>query len=276
MDIAEMTFGIEIETCIPAGAIMVGTYTTGVPAQGLPEGWVAKYDGSIRPFPGHVGCEFVSPVLRGPEGLRSVIAAVAAIRAMGGRVNASTGLHIHVGFDRSNAAALTRLVTLTSNFEKAIYASTGTKTRENGTYCRPVSHLGDAQTTMSNGRCDRYRVLNLRNLLTGGKPTVEFRAFAGSLNTDKIVGYIRLCLGLVERACKAKRVTNWTAKAPVESSPVHRNGEGQTALARLFYQLGWTKGRAPVTYGDLQCESAPDIARNKETLMRLAAKYDAQ
>ena len=33
-----------------------------------------------------------------------------------------------------------------------------------------------------------------------------------------------LCLGLVERAHKAKRITNWAAKPVKDSSPIHRNG----------------------------------------------------
>jgi ribosomal protein L21E len=73
----------------------------------------------------------------------------------------------------------------------------------------------------------------------------------------------------------AKRTTDWTAKSPVESSPIHKNGEGQTALNRLFYQLGWTKGRQPHTHGDLSGDGLPTIVRTKRELMRLAEKYDA-
>ena len=43
-------------------------------------------------------------------------------------------------------------------------------------------------------------------------------------------GYVSLCVGLVERAMRAKKTTNWTAKTPTETSPIHRGGEGQTAV----------------------------------------------
>ena len=135
-----------------------------------------------------------------------------------------------------------------------------------------------AATTDRDGSAasDRYHLLNLTNLHRSGKRTVEFRAFAGSLNEVKVVGYIRLCLGLVERALKAKRVTTWTAKEVKDTSPIHRSGEGQTALTRLFYQLGWTKGRTSHVYGDVTTEGAPTHVSIKRQLMKLAKKYDAK
>src|SRR4051812_18406587 len=134
MNASEITFGIEIETTIPAGSIPVGGYSNGLPIVALP-GWTAKHDGSIRRSRGRQGCEFVSPVLKGAEGIRQVNAAVAYIKSIGGRVNASCGVHVHVGFNKSDAVANEKLVTLVANFEKAIYATTGTRSREQGNYC---------------------------------------------------------------------------------------------------------------------------------------------
>ena len=71
-----------------------------------------------------------------------------------------------------------------------------------------------------------------------------------------------------------KKLPKWVAKTPVETSPIHRSGEGQTALTRLFYGLGWTKGREDHTYGDIQPEELPSIEATKKELMRLARKYD--
>ena len=267
-----LTFGIEIETTIPANSLRVGPHGAGYVIPGLP-GWLADRDPSISAGRGREACEFVSPVYRGTEGLLKLIADVNAIKAMGAKVNASCGLHIHVGFDRTDAAATTKLVTLVSNFEKAIYASTGTKSRENGRWCRGLNRYGNATTAAQTAAHHRYHVLNLA---TGNKPTVEFRAFAGSLNVEKITGYVRMCVGMVERALTAKRTTNWTAKPVVATSPIHRSGEGQTALTRLFYQLGWTRGRAKHCYGDLNAPGVPSLRNVKRTLMSLARKYDAQ
>lgn len=268
----EMTFGIEIETSIPENCgIRVGGYHGTEQALGLPRGWLATSDSSIRSDAGYMGCEFVSPVLRGPEGIAQVIAVVAHLRAIGARVNDSTGLHVHVGFPKGDRGAMTRLATLVANFERAIYASTGTRKRERSYYCAPISTLGNASAVINAGT--RYKCLNTA---TGSKPTVEFRAYAGTLNIEKILGHIWMSLGLCERALNAKRATNWSAKAPVETSPIHRSGEGQTALARLFYQLGWVKGRTSRVYGVVMSDAAPALKIIRKRLMSLAKQYDAQ
>jgi len=275
MNANDLTFGIEIETTIPAGRIPVGSYRVGTQVADLPPGWRAKYDGSIAAGRGRQGCEFVSPILQGAAGIRQVIEVVEKLKQLGAKVNASTGVHVHVGWN-GTAKALARLVTLVANFEKAIFASTGTKRRETGDWCRGLQRHGSCDRAAVQSQQNRYHVLNLSNLATGRTQTVEFRAFAGSLNALKLVSYIRLCVGLVERAHKVARATNFTAKKPVATSPIHRNGEGQTELTRLFYQLGWTKGRVSHTHGDLTCDRAPTIKQSKKELMRLAKKYDAQ
>lgn len=269
MNATEISFGIEIETTIPAGVLPVGGYHSGLPVEGLP-GWTAMYDGSIRAGRSRRGCEFVSPVLKGAEGVASILAAVAFIKSIGGAVNASCGLHVHVGFNKADAIATAKLTTLVANFEKAIFASTGTHSRECGNYCRPIQRYGNASDAMRYARGDRYHVCNLAT----SNPTVEFRAFAGTLNESKIIAHVMMAVGLVERSLKAARVTNWTAKPVSPTSPIARKGDGQTALTRLFYQLGWTKGRTDYTYGDVAGAGARIVARTKRTLMKLARKYD--
>jgi hypothetical protein len=226
-----------------------------------------------------MAAEIVSPVLKGADGLRQLKAVCDWLNAVGAKVNRSTGFHVHVGFDRRDKAGLRRLVSLVANFEKALYASTGTHSREQGDYCRPVQTDQSYQQAFKDavaeaGYLERYHVLNLTNLLGRGKPTVEFRVFAGTTNATKALGYVRLCLGIVEKALAMKKLPKWTAKTPVETSPIHRAGEGQTALTRLFYSLGWTKGREDHTFGDIPAEEVPTIEASKKELMRLARKYD--
>lgn len=280
MNASEMTFGIEIETTITRGSLVVGGYTRGQQVPGLPEGWTAKYDASIRVGRrDRVGCEIVSPVLRGADGLHQIIEVCRVMRSRyGAQVNSSTGLHVHVGFDRNNRAVLRRLTALVANFEKAIYASTGTKSREMGRWCGSVQRHGDVDRAIEHAGMQRYHVLNLTNLMGRGHghATVEFRAFAGTLNPDKIIAHVRQCLAIVERAYTAKRITNWAAKQVAESSPIHRRGEGQTALTRFFYQVGWIKGRTSHTHGAIEAEGLPTIQQSKRTLMRLARKYDSR
>lgn len=273
MNVQDITFGVEIETTIPYGALSV---PVGMHGHGtaIPElaGWKADRDPSIRVgVRGHEACEFVSPVFKGSGGLKQLLADLRTIKALGARVNDSCGLHIHVGFDKSNVEDSKKLATLVSNFEKAIFASTGTKKREQGRWCSGLNRHGNVDNAVRASQSNRYHVCNFGTRL----PTVEFRAFGATLNAVKLVGYIRLCVGLVERALSAKKVTGWTAKTPVETSPIHRNGDGQTAINRLYYQLGWTKGRQPHTHGDLTGEGLPTMQRTKKELMRLAQKYDA-
>jgi hypothetical protein len=272
MNATEITYGIEIETTIPRGALDVGSYHGGAAIPGLP-GWTAKSDSSIRAGRGRQGCEFVSPVLKGADGIRQVKAAVAFIKSIDGRVNASCGVHVHVGFNKTDTDASQRLATLVANFEKAIFATTGTRNRENGGFCRPLQRYGNVNDALRVAGGNRYHVCNFAT----NKPTVEFRAFSASLDDKKIVSWIMLSVGVVERALKAARPTNWTAKPVSPTSPIARKGgEGQTALTRLFYQLGWIKGRQSHTFGNVADVAPAELKGLKRKLMELARKYDAQ
>lgn len=271
MNVNEMTFGVEIETTIPRGTLIVGPHGNGADIPALP-GWKADRDPSIRAGAGFEACEFVSPVFKGVEGARQLLADITKIKAMGARVNSSCGIHIHVGADRTDRELMERLTTLIANFETAIFASTGTKNRERGRWCNGLRRHGEASRAIAQASSYRYHVVNLGS----AKPTVEFRAFSASLNPHKIVSWVSMALAIVQRAATAKRATNWTAKPVSATSPIHRSGEGQTALTRLFYQLGWIKGRQPFTFGDLTGDQLPTIKTIKKTLMKLARKYDAQ
>jgi hypothetical protein len=273
VNVNEMTFGIEIETTVPYGTVQVGGHGHGRQVPWLPAGWLADRDPSIHAdVAGHEACEFVSPVLKGKEGIKQMIAAIREIIAKGGKVNASCGLHIHVGFDKRNAVALRKLVAMVANFEKAIYAQTGTKARENGRWCSGLSRYGSLDRAMQHRTATRYYIVNTIT----DKPTVEFRPFAATLNVTKILGHVLTVIGMVEKTLASTRTAQFTAKVPKPTSPIARKGEGQTALCRLYYALGWTKGRESHTFGDLFVEDGPTIKEVKRELMRLAKKYDAR
>lgn len=271
MNVNEMTFGVEIETTIPRGSLIVGPHGFGADIPSLP-GWKADRDPSIRARGEQEACEFVSPVFTGPQGLAQLLADLSTIKAMGARVNSSCGIHIHVGANRGDRELMEKLTTLVANFETAIFASTGTKNRERGRWCNGLRRHGEANRAIAQASSYRYHVVNLGSQ----KPTVEFRAFSASLNPQKIVAWVCMAVGIVQRAATAKRTTNWTPKPVSPTSPIHRSGEGQTALTRLFYQLGWIKGRQPFTFGNLTGENLPTVKQWKKTLMSLARKYDSQ
>jgi hypothetical protein len=273
VDVNEMTFGVEIETTMPFGSVTTGGHGNGRQVEWLPRGWLADRDPSIScEDANHTACEFVSPVLKGKDGLQQLVAAIREIVSKGGKVNASCGLHIHVGFDKRDAVALRKLVALVANFEKAIYAQTGTKARENGRWCHALSRFQTLDRAMQGRTNTRYMICNT----VTDKPTVEFRPFAATLNVTKILGHVLTSLALVEKVLRSARATQFTAKVPKASSPIARSGEGQTAVCRLFYALGWTKGREKHLHGDLLTDGLPTLKEIKRELMRLARKYDAR
>ena len=100
-------------------------------------------------------------------------------------------------------------MTIVAYVEKGLYAITGTKNRERGRYCGGVRKYGNEKDAKPNLDRNRYHALNLTNLAHGTKDTVEFRVFSGSLNPVKVIGWIQVCLGLVERALSAKRMPKW-------------------------------------------------------------------
>lgn len=282
MNANELTFGIEIETIAPDSAVRneglrIGSYRRGVQVPYLPEGWKAERDGSINNGRGGHQCEIVSPALQGEEGLRQVAEVLGTLEAKGHRVNASCGVHVHVGWKRDlPSEPLARLVTIVAYLEKGLYAITGTKNRERGRYCGGVRKYGNDKDAKPNLDRDRYHALNLTNLARGTKDTVEFRVFSGSLNPTKVVGWIQVCLGLVERAISAKRMPRWNPKAP--SGGWKKAGPGQSEAERLLGYLAWGKGYARI-HGGKQFGWISDIVPQdlvKAEFRRLAKKYDAQ
>jgi hypothetical protein len=283
MNANDIAFGIEFETTLPASdTTPIGPYHGGYQVPWLPEGWRAERDSSIRTLvPGRKACEFVSPKLRGYEGLQQVEAAIDAMNARCARVNESTGLHVTIEWN-GDAAALARLISLVGNHERAIFASTGTRRREQTIYTKKIKQYGDKDRAKQRCEADRYHLLNLTHLARG-RNRIEFRAFAGTLNKTKVAGYLMMCLGLVELALNTTRCADWDyAKREGTKSCWDRPGagEGETELNRLFYRLGWTKGwykgalRNKV-FGGLAAESAtPDWKAIKTKLLELARKYD--
>jgi hypothetical protein len=281
MNATEFTFGVELETLVPdrlisSGELGIGGYHNGRQVSYLPEGWKAENDGSLRAeHSGWRGCEIVSPVLRGPEGIARVAEVIRKLEEKGHRVNMTCGVHVHIGWSHEyDMRALARLVTIVAYVEKGLYAITGTKSRELGRYCgglRKYETVAKAQKEISEYR---YHTLNLTNLASGRKRTVEFRCFSGSLNPTKVCGWIMVCLGLVERAFHVKRCPSWAPKAP--KGGWAKKGEGQSECERLLGYLAWSAGAARLhggkKYGWIHDGISQDAV--KAEFRRLAKKYD--
>jgi len=283
--IEDITFGVEIETTIPVSAgIRVGAYHAGFPVTGGVSGqqafpaprfngamWKVERDISIAvQKAGHAPAEFVSPVLKGEAGVRHLIEFLEFLRSIGATVNRSTGLHIHIGVSgaagtEEPVAYVERLTRLVGFNTKALYAQTGTLSREKGRYCAPLGNgaksaiakakkekrLAQAAATGS-----RYEILNLTNIATRG--TVEFRCFAGSLNTSKVLLHLFSVLLLAIVARKTKTPTSW------DNRPL----TGEKALTNLLKVRPVTRIVGAKTFA----EHFPAMLAKA---LEMARKYDA-
>jgi hypothetical protein len=278
-DLNTLTYGIEIECCIPSAALaangwQVGGYHAGAPIPGFP-GWLAMHDSSIRAQYPRVGVEVVSPVLSGPDGMAQIHAMLTKLTEIGATVNRSTGFHVHVGFT-GTPAQLRRLICFVAYHEKALYASTGTTSREHNQFCssikathRALSELHTMEE-LARHQMSRYHVLNLTNLQRGTRKTVEFRVFAGTLNATKIAAYVQICLGMVQKTADSNAPLPWDAPASAKQQRESAR-PGAWAMRQLIAQLGWYEHGDRKAYGVFNRADVPTLARK---LRQLADKYD--
>jgi hypothetical protein len=289
---AQMTFGVEIECHLPlALPIQIGGYCHGIQVPELPAGWKAERDGSIECGPERKRCEIVSPILKGQDGLRQLRFVLTWLHEHGARVNWSCGFHVHVGFGAGLVSEIGRVVATVARYERALYAVTGTHTREHRpdgkNFCKPIN--GDHNYTSrwkdktrsvasySDFPWDRYFSLNLTNLQGGTKPTVEFRVFAGTLSVVKASAYVQVCLGIVERALTINRTPAWNLeKNRAEQERTAGMGAGRFATVKLIYGLGWRKGESDRPFGLIDpADDLPAVGTMVAELYRLADKYDS-
>jgi hypothetical protein len=267
---AQVRFGVEIETMIPVGSgVVVGGYHSGRPVlsgcayggtvygrrieapkfDGSP--WRADRDGSIVADAGFMPCEFVSPVLYGNDGIRALIQMVRFIATIGGRVNASCGLHVTVGIpsvigssDHGEIAAFVeKLVRIANHNAWAIYAQTDGSRHLNRYAARLPGETGEltarmkAQPGEAAGiatQCGRGMV-NLNKAFRGDQSAVEFRAFSATLSEMLVLHHVATALGVMRRAHETKvfgKFEKSVKKNTARTAP--------EALRRLWRLLGWS------------------------------------
>ena len=281
MNANDLTYGIEIETVISSAnarqnGLTIGSYHHALQVPYLAAGWTACRDGSVHGDANDLPCEIVSPILRGEDGLRQVYNTLATLKEKGHRVNATTGIHVHVGYGDQPKKQVERLIAVMAYLETAFYATTGTKNRERGTYCKGIRRHENVKKAVTIMNRDRYHILNISNLCGRRLNTVEFRAFSGSLNQTKVLGWIQMVLGVVERGLTTKRLPVWKSKTAVGGW--RKSGVGQTDVERAFGFLGWGRGYRRLKGGHMYgwlTDLVPQDAIKKE-FRRLAKKYDAQ
>jgi hypothetical protein len=223
--ISSLTFGAEYEVVSPVSREVAArrvSEISGIPVYSgvgqCPAGsWKIVGDGSIQlRGMGVAGLEFVSPVLSGQAGLDQVTRVVNAIKQIGCKVNSSTGHHVHVGRPTTRIDFFKDLLKLYGRFETAIDSFMPSSRRGNSAYyCRSVANvrrevLNSAQTLAELQRAQisasgaggaKYHKVNIA---PAGKPTVEFRHHAGTVEAVKSVNWIVTCLRMVALANEGK------------------------------------------------------------------------
>ncbi len=192
--------------------------------------WFAMRDGSIRSNNGR-GAELVTPPLAYAD-IPLVQEILRRLRRAGGRANASTGIHIHVGLDRQDGTnaldinGIKRWVKNTSKFENLMTLALQINPSRQSTYTKPISrrvvdgidrvkNLDDLNKLVFNrGRVvtpmrypsERYHGMNLVNIWRIG--TIEGRWFNGTTNAGTLRAYITLMLALAEKAATTTRASS--------------------------------------------------------------------
>lgn len=197
---SEVTFGVEIECNFPstnyrAVGLQNGSYHHGLPVPGF-DTWKAADDSSLRANPGYQAVEFVSPILKGKDGLVKLVEFVDWLNENGVIVNDSCGLHVHVGVAGLTDRQINKAVSLFILFERAFYANCGANAGK-----RFVSGMC-APSQYWTGPTNRYQSLNQKNLArNGGRTnTLEVRCYAATVIAEDIVSAVAMATGLIALA----------------------------------------------------------------------------
>lgn len=215
----EMTIGVELEA---VGKSPKGNRNGLLlrKMRNLMGGYLAKRDTSLVGYNGGEGVEVISPVMKN-EDLETIPIITKLMKQNELTTNGTCGGHIHIGADYLDSLeSWKNFFEIYKNCESIFYKisnSAGEKTRRGlEAYAKPFSKNFDIGKSVNllnedsldsfvskikdSENQDRYYGLNLTNLNTLSKNTIEFRVFNGTLNDKTIYENIRLCTRLVEVA----------------------------------------------------------------------------
>lgn len=182
--------------------------------------WKVEDDDSLR-VPADQRAELVSPVLVEAD-LELLIRVADAVRDAGATVNAYCGIHVHIGAATCSVEHLNRAIDALIILEPIViermfgineprraYAASMSSdfiTRFKASRPATLAQLRalwagpeyDEQRQRDRYDRSRYRGFNLHSHAFRG--TIEFRYFNGTVDSHRIVEYVRLCLGVAEQA----------------------------------------------------------------------------
>lgn len=199
--------------------------------------WKVVRDGSVSN-----GCEVVSPILSGVEGLAQVRKVAALLAAAGATADRSCGLHVHVNASDLTGKEIINVAKRYAAHEAVIdRVMPASRRASNNGYCANMASIMqtlntyDAQAIVDTHamcqRFGRYYKVNLHAFVVHG--TVEFRQHSGTVNGDKIANWVMFCVNFVEDSRLATVAPVATASV---GRPVRRNAVS-TKLDKLQTML---------------------------------------
>jgi len=271
--------------------------------------WRAEMDSSLTARNGDVALEVISPILQGRKGIESLLEVCRTLNRWGAKIYGNAAIHIHVGVEsvagpnaNTQANWLAKLLHLVAQNELALYAVSGTaeritserwqekiqristdlrySTTEMEAIAKKIRRAGPGRKHGTlRQQYEEYRFpgrrysINITNVFESHKKTVEFRTFSGSTKGHKIASWVTLCLAFCERAFEAKKYAAW--ETPQLRYTDLRNPS--KLLNRLFYALGWTKGKKDVKRSELAVlglvTDTDELRRYKKILRRLVRRF---
>ena len=181
--------------------------------------WKLTRDGSC-------GNELVSPILSGKEGLEEVKKVTEIlINFPQIKVNKNCGLHVHIDARDLSKKQITKVFLNYAKWEKVFDALVPpSRRRDSNGFCKSIEWILNYSTLNEEFKkdyarsysqhFDKYYKVNLIPYVTQG--SIEFRQHSGTLNADKIINWVILLIGFVEKTSKGHyaddRPNNYTFK----------------------------------------------------------------
>jgi hypothetical protein len=213
MNIHDLTFGVELEFNSPLSRDKTTAFLKkeGVEVRfesynhDTKNHWKLTTDGSLTSS----GCELVSPILKGEEGLDQIKKITSILQKIGCVIDNRCGLHVHIGVRQipNQLDFFKKLVMIYNNHIETFDSLMPVTRRKNSNiYCRDfntdncdkIKSSVNLQNLIMLLQDTRYTKLNLQSYWLHG--TVEFRHHSGTLSFYKIKNWIDICRHLVVAA----------------------------------------------------------------------------
>lgn len=209
--------------------------------------WKFTYDGSItsqvcrhgrmHPVTEEYSTEMVTPKLEYGE-MKKLQEVVRRLRHIGGRVNRSCGMHVHVDASNHTPRSLKNALTIMYSKEDILFRALNVQTSREYEYCQKVrpTVLEKIRRMPSNDMSmeqlkrvwyegsdgsdrhyhwTRYYALNLHAVFSKG--TLEWRCFESTLHAGKVRANITLALAISAQAINQQKTQ--MRKTPISENP---------------------------------------------------------